>query len=127
MQNAEAVRDIILHHLRSFRDNDLEAVVSDYTENSVFITRDATYKGPDEIRGFFAALMTHFPKNISNFKLDKLEVGDSLAYIVWHANTPSLDVSMGTDTFILRDGKIHQQTFAGSMKYFTPNLSTFVP
>ncbi len=126
MKNAETIkeatlsdvsRNIIMHHLGSFQDNDLEAVIADYTKESVFITQDATYKGPKEIMDFFAALMIHFPKQQSSFKLDKLEVNNELVYIVWHANTPSLEVPFGTDTFIIRNSKIYQQTFAGQLKF----------
>jgi ketosteroid isomerase-like protein len=113
----DASRSIIMHHLGSFQDNDLEAVIADYTNESVLITQDATYNGPAEIKGFFAALMIHFPKKKSDFELDKMVANNELVYIVWHANTPSLDVALGTDTFIIRDGKIHQQTFAGQMKF----------
>src|SRR3982751_4235312 len=99
---SETSRFIIMHHLGSFQDNDLEALVSDYTDESVLITQDATYKGPREIRGFFVTLMIHFPIRQSSFELDKVVVNDELVYIVWHANTPSLEVSLGTDTFIVR-------------------------
>ena len=111
-------RKIIMRHLSNFlQDNDLEAVVSDYTDKSILITQDATYTGTEGIRVFFDGLIKHFPKQQSSFELDKLVVNDELAYIVWHANTPSLDVPYGTDTFILKDGKIHQQTFAAQLKF----------
>jgi predicted SnoaL-like aldol condensation-catalyzing enzyme len=112
-----ATRDIVMHHLVSFQNNDLESVLADYSSESVVVTRDTTYSGPEEIRQFFATLMIHFPKQQSNFELDKMVVQDELVYIVWHANTPSLDVSLGTDTFIIRDGKIHRQTFAGQLQF----------
>jgi ketosteroid isomerase-like protein len=112
-----ATGDIIMHHLEAFQDNDLDAVMSDYTKESVLITQTATYAGPDEIRGFFTALMIHFPKPGSDFQLDKLVADDGLAYIVWHAHTPSLDVALGTDTFMLKEGKIFRQTFAGQMEF----------
>lgn len=113
----DATRDIVTHHLGSFQNNDLEAVIADYTNESVFITQDATYRGHEEIRGFFAGLMIYFPKQQSRFELDKLVVNNELAYIVWHANTPSLEVPMGTDTFIMKEGKIYRQTFAGQLKF----------
>ncbi|MDP4261356.1 MAG: nuclear transport factor 2 family protein [Bacteroidota bacterium] len=113
----DASSGIIMHHLSSFRDNDLEAVLSDYTNESVLVTQDATYKGPGEIKAFFAELMTHFPKQKSSFELDKMVTNDELVYIIWHANTPSLDVSLGSDTFIVKDGKILRQTFVGLMKF----------
>ena len=126
MKNAEEIketthskdsRNIIMHHLASFQDNNLEAVITDYTNESVLITQEATYNGPAEIKEFFAALMIHFPKQRCSFELDKVVVNNELVYIVWHANTPSLEVPLGTDTFIIKEGKIYQQTFAGQLKF----------
>ena len=115
-------RKIIERHLSNFlQDNDLEAVVSDYTDESILITQDATYRGTQDIRAFFDGLIKHFPKQQSSFELDKFVVNDELAYIIWHANTPSLDVPYGTDTFVIKDGKIHQQTFAAQLE-FKPRL-----
>jgi hypothetical protein len=109
--------NVLLRHLHSFGNNDLEALMSDYTEQSVLITYDQTYNGRDEIKTFFKELMSHFPKEDSNFKLEKLVVNDELGFIVWQASTPSLQVSLGTDTFLIKGGKIYQQTFAGQMKF----------
>jgi ketosteroid isomerase-like protein len=110
-------RNIIMHHLGSFQNNDLEAVVSDYTHESVLITQEATYTGTEEIKVFFANLLMHFPKQKSSFELDQVVVKDGLGYIVWHASTPSLEVFLGTDTFIIKDDRIYQQTFCGQMKF----------
>jgi len=110
-------KKILMNHLGSFLKNDLEAVVSDYTNESVFITQDATYTGPREIKLFFANLLEHFPKDKFDFHLDKLVVVDTMAFIVWHATTPTVEVPLGTDTFIIKDGKIIQQTFCGQLKF----------
>ena len=114
---SDASKNVILHHLSSFRENDLPAVISDYTNESVLITPDGTYKGPEEIKGFFTGLMVHFPKQDSDFNLDKVVAKDGLVYIIWHAKTPSLEVTLGSDTFIVEDGKIFQQTFVGQMNF----------
>ena len=114
---SDASKNIILHHLSSFQDNDLQAVISDYTNESVLITEGGTYMGPEEIEGFFTDLMVHFPKQDSDFELDKLVAKDGMVYIIWHAKTPSLEVALGSDTFIVKDGKIFQQTFVGQMKF----------
>jgi len=111
-----STKNVVSNHLNSFIANNLDAVISDYTNSSVLITQEATYTGPAEIRQFFAALMEHFPAGRSNFELDKLEVRDDMAFIIWHATTPSLEVILGTDTFIIKAGKIQQQTFAGQIK-----------
>ncbi|MGE5107551.1 MAG: nuclear transport factor 2 family protein [Sphingobacteriales bacterium] len=114
---SEDPKNIIMHHLSSFQESDLDALMSDYTNESVLITPDATYTGPLEIKPFFVSIMKHFPKQKSSFQLDKVEANDRLVYIVWHAKTPSLDVPLATDTFIIKDGKIYQQTFAGQLKF----------
>ena len=108
---------IVMRHINSFLDNNLEALLSDYTNESVLITQAATYSGPKEISAFFVDLNMHFPKQQSNFVLDKVVVNDDLVYIVWHAKTPSLQVPIGSDTFILKDSKIYQQTFVGQLNF----------
>ena len=91
--------------------------MDDYTEQSVLITQDAVFLGVKEIRRFFIDLLKHFPKHQSNFVLDKQVVDDELGFIVWHGATPSLEVPLGTDTFIVKKGKIHRQTFAGQLNF----------
>ena len=113
----EISKEVVTHHLNSFLDNNLEAVMSDYTNESVLITRDTTYTGLEEISVFFVGLSMHFPQQKSNLVLDKVVANDDLVYIVWHANTPSLQVPIGSDTFIIKDGKIYQQTFVGQLDF----------
>ena len=48
--------------------------------------------------------------------MDTLQVADDIAYIVWHANCASADIVFGTDTFLIRDGKIAVQTFAAKIE-----------
>jgi predicted SnoaL-like aldol condensation-catalyzing enzyme len=113
----DATKSVVMNHLNSFLENDLEGVLTDYNDKSVLVTHTATYEGVDEIRVFFTDLMKHFPKQRSAFELDKFIVRDGLVYITWHADTPTVNVSLATDTFIVREGKIYQQTFAGEMKF----------
>ena len=113
----EISKEVVMHHLNSFLDNNLEAVMSDYTNESVLITRDTTYTGLEEIKVFFVGLIMHFPKQKSNLVLDKLVANNDLVYIVWHANTPSLQVPIGSDSFIIKDSKINQQTFVGQLNF----------
>lgn len=109
--------NLLMRHLNSFMSNDLQALMLDYSDKSVLITQDATYNGLNEIKEFFTNLMIHFPKQQSKFELDKMIVKNELGFIVWHANTPSLIVSLGTDTFVIKDEKIFQQTFAGQLSF----------
>ena len=115
--SSDVSMNVVMHHLSSFLDNDLEAVMSDYTKESVLITQAATYTGLQEIKAFLAGLMTNFPKQKSSLALDKMVVNDGLVYIVWHAETPSLEVPLGADTFIIKEGNIFRQTFVGQLKF----------
>lgn len=109
--------NVLSRHLNSFANHDLESLMGDYTEQSVLITHDAIFSGVKEIHRFFTDLLTHFPKQHSSFVLDKQVINDELGFIVWHGKTPSLEVLLGTDTFIIKKGKIHRQTFAGQLNF----------
>jgi hypothetical protein len=56
-----------------------------------------------------------FKPGTYEFTMDTLHVVDDIAYIVWHANCASADIVFGTDTFLIRDGKIAVQTFAAKI------------
>jgi hypothetical protein len=114
---SDASKNLLMNHLNSFQDNNLETLMSDYTNESVLITEEATYTGLEEIELFFVELISHFPKQKSSFHLDKIIVNGGLAFITWHANTPTVDVPLGSDTFIFKNGKIYQQTFVGKLNY----------
>jgi hypothetical protein len=83
--------------------------MQDYTDDSVLITHDATYRGLAEIRGFFTALMNHLPAGFFEaLKMNRQEIVGEVAYILWEKKPI---ISQATDTFVVRDGKILFQTF----------------
>lgn len=112
---SHAPKDILQHHLGSFIENDLEALMNDYTSESVLITPKANYSGLTEIRKFFIDLIAHFPKQKSSVELDATVINEELVYIVWHGKSPSLHIPFATDTFVIKKGKIYRQTFAGQL------------
>src|SRR5688500_13035456 len=46
----ESTQQVLDHHWKAFKANDLEGTMADYTEESFLITPDKTYKGLAEIR-----------------------------------------------------------------------------
>jgi ketosteroid isomerase-like protein len=115
-QTPDAMRTLLAHHLSAFQANDLEALMADYTQASILITADATHTGTAEIKAFFAKLIPQFPTLGTRFELDKITVIEDLLFIAWHANTPTVKVSLGSDTFLVKQGKIHRQTFVGQLE-----------
>lgn len=112
----DKTKEVLEHHWKAFIQNNMEEVMADYTEESVLITPDRTYKGLNEIRENFENAYTTFPKDQTNFLLNKSVIAGEVGYILWQAKTPTLDLSYASDTFIIRDGKIISQTFAGVAK-----------
>jgi predicted SnoaL-like aldol condensation-catalyzing enzyme len=112
---AAATQDVLTHHLNCFGMGDLDSTMADYTAESRFFTPDGLLRGPEAIRGFFARLLEELAKPGMSFEMLRQEVDGDTAYIVWKAETADNRFEVGTDTFIVRNGKIVTQTFAGKI------------
>ena len=109
----DKTKEVLDHHWKAFIENNLKEVMADYTEESVLITPDKTFKGLDEIRKNFEDAYKKFPKDKTTFQLNKSVIDRDVAYILWQAKTPNFNLTYATDTFIIRNGKIITQTYAG--------------
>lgn len=109
----QQTKEVLDHHWEAFKANDLEETMKDYTEESVLITPNQTFRGLDEIRNNFINAFKAFPKDSTTFTLDKSVVVKDVGYILWNSKTPTFNLTYGTDTFIIREGKIVRQTYAG--------------
>ncbi len=106
-------KEVLAHHWQAFIQNNMEEVMADYTQESVLITPDRTYKGLKEIQENFKNAYQTFPRERTTFGLNKSVIAGEVGYILWQAKTPTLDLTYASDTFIIRDGKIISQTYAG--------------
>ena len=112
--STQAVLD---HHLGSFGAGDVDATMEDYTDDSILVLTDATLTGRDAIRAAFTELFGGlFRPGTYEFTMDRMEVVGDVAFIAWHSANEGADVKLGTDTFVIRDGKIAIQTFAMLME-----------
>jgi ketosteroid isomerase-like protein len=108
-------KDIIDHHLKAFADRDLNGVLSDYAPNAVFFTQQGLLRGPDSFRPLFQGLITEFSKPGATFNMKQQFFDGDHAYILWSAETADNIYELGTDTFVVRDGKIVAQSFTGKI------------
>ena len=108
--------DVIDHHLESFADGDLEGIMADYTDDSVLFTIDGTLEGRGPIRRLMTGLFTEFGKPGASFEMRAKSVAGEVAHIVWSAETADHRYEFATDTFVVRDGKIAYQSFAGKIE-----------
>ena len=102
---------VVRTHLHAFvHQMGVDAILRDYHEDARFLSEARTYCGKREIRSFFETFLASLPPNaIDRFSLRTLRVEGEVAYITWRVGD---DVPLGTDTFVVRDGKIVSQTFA---------------
>src|SRR4051794_26494564 len=90
-------------HGAAARTNVLVAVMADYTEDAVLISpRHGVLRGA-EIRTFF-----EHASDLTGFEVITLFVDDDVAFFTWKTDA----VAFGSDTFVLRGGKIAIQTVA---------------
>jgi len=109
-------KDILNHHLKAFGERDLSGVLSDYAPGIVFFTQNGLLRGVDAIRPLFQALLAEFGKPGARFDMKEQLIEGDHAYILWTAETPDNSYELGTDTFVVRNGKIVAQSFTGKIK-----------
>lgn len=112
MRTTQAVLE---SHLTCFGARDLDGILSDYAENAILFTPEGALKGPGEIKPLFERLLAEFGKPGASFSMKKMSVDGGYAYIIWSAETADNVYELATDTFVVRNGKIVVQSFAGKI------------
>jgi ketosteroid isomerase-like protein len=111
-----STQDVIDSHLRCFGEGNLNGILADYAPDAVLFTPQGPLRGVNAIRPLFQALLAEFGKPGAMFSLNHLSVEGDHAYLLWAAETADNVYELGTDTFVVRDGRITVQSFAGSIK-----------
>ena len=119
MSNSTArINALLNNHLQSFARKDVDGIMQDYSEESVFITASGTLHGLKAIRDFFDAFIQALPAGfLDAFKMNRQEVSSDVAYIAWEA---APWIQLGTDSFLVKDSKIMVQTFAAYPPFPSP-------
>jgi ketosteroid isomerase-like protein len=105
---ARTPQEIFGHHAQALIAGDLDEIVADYADDSVYITPSGRYRGPDEIRQAYAEFLAALP----DAKLDvprQIFEGDVL-YLEWTAEARGVRVTDGTDTFVFGPDTIRVHT-----------------
>lgn len=110
-----STKDVLDHHMECFDNGDVEGVLSDYAPDAVLFTAHGPLKGIDAIRPMFQAMIAEFGKPGTAFSMKQLSVEGDYAYILWTAETADNVYEVATDTFVVREGKIVAQSFAGKI------------
>lgn len=100
--------EIFQHHGETLMAEDLDGIVSDYADDALFITPDGIKHGKDGVREGFEKLLSYVPH--ATWELPTQIFEDDVLFLEWKAESDSVKVEDGIDTFVFRDGMIRVQT-----------------
>ena len=101
-------QEVFQHHAEVLIAGDIDGIVSDYSDDAVFITPEGALHGKDGVRQGFEQLLGDVPNADWDVPTQIFE-GDVL-FIEWSAKAAETRVEDGIDTFVFRDGLIRVQT-----------------
>ena len=109
-ESANSVETVFSRHLASFMNKDREAIMADYADDAVIFTPQGPVQGKAAIEALFVDVILPMATDefMSNMKLVRQDIIGDVAYLQWSVDGM---VSMGLDTFVIRDGKIVYQSF----------------
>ena len=110
-----STKDVLNNHLKCFGEGDLKGILSDYAPGAVLFTSDGPLRGADAIRPLFQTMIAEFGKPGATFSMKQQSIEGDYGYILWTAVSADNVYEMGTDTFVVRDGKIVAQSFTGKI------------
>ncbi len=104
----ESTQSVVEHPIRAFSEG-LDPVMEDFTDESVLVTNDDTYRGLDQIRGFFKTMIENLPEGFEDaVVMRRQEAQGELAFLLWDAKPW---YPFCADTLVVRNGKILYHTF----------------
>jgi ketosteroid isomerase-like protein len=101
--------------LAAFGRGDVEAIVAQYQPDAVVITPQGTMRGTAQIRQMIEGIIGEFAKPGVTFELMHQAAEGPVVNFVWKADTGSNVYDLGTETYLLVDGKAAYQTFAAKI------------
>jgi hypothetical protein len=108
LSSESTTKKVLDHHLSAFADG-VNEILRDYDDNSTIVTPEKTFRGLNEIAGFFKAFLDNAdPAFWPAFKIKTMSTTGEIAYLAWEAKPW---VTLATDTLYVKDGKISVQTF----------------
>jgi hypothetical protein len=110
-QELASTKSVIDNHLKCFGQGDLQGILSDYAPGAILFTPAGPLRGADAIRPLFQSMIAEFGKPGAAFNLKQQFIEAGCGYILWTAETADNVYELGTDTFVVRNGKIVAQSF----------------
>jgi ketosteroid isomerase-like protein len=109
--NSAATESVVNAHLQAFlKQQDIADIIVDFDDNARLLTEAKIYRGKEAIHEFFVDFIGSLPADaINQFSLSSMQVDGDIAFVTWRVGD---DIPLGTDTFVVKNGKIISHTFA---------------
>ncbi|HEX6871252.1 MAG TPA: nuclear transport factor 2 family protein [Micromonosporaceae bacterium] len=109
MTTMRSAEEVFAHHGQALGAEDVEEIVSDYTDDATLVLHGTVYRGKDGAREVFTQLLRDVPK--ATWDLDTV-FADDILYLEWKARSgdTARHIDDGIDTFVFAEGKIRVQT-----------------
>ena len=105
---ARTPQEIFQHHGEVLIAEDLDGIVSDYSDDAIFITPEGIKRGREGVREGFVKLLGDLPG--AQWELPTQLFEDDILLLEWKAESEKVKADDGIDTFVFRDGLIRVQT-----------------
>ncbi|MGO9754930.1 MAG: nuclear transport factor 2 family protein [Solirubrobacteraceae bacterium] len=105
---ARTPQEVFQHHGEALMAEDLDGIVSDYSDDALFITPDGVRHGKNGVREGFVKLLSDLPG--ASWELPTQIFEDDILLLEWKAESEKVKAQDGIDTFVFRDGLIRVQT-----------------
>jgi ketosteroid isomerase-like protein len=112
---ARSPQEVFAHHAQALGAGDLDEIVADYADDSVFITPAGVLRGKEGIRTAFTQLLADVPN--ATWDLPTQIYDGDVLFLEWTADAGATRVDDGIDTFVFRDGQITVQTVRYTVQY----------
>ncbi len=89
---------------------DVNQVMGVFDETSLLICGSDVYRGSKEIREYFTYGMQEILPLGVEFNDIHQVIEDDVAFFVWSAKSPKCEISLGMDSFFVKNGVINRQT-----------------
>jgi ketosteroid isomerase-like protein len=110
---AESTEQVFNHHLQAFGLRDLDGLLADYAPDVTFILAGGpVVKGSAGLKPLFEGFIQEFGRPDVIFTPLSTTIEGEIAVLTWSAETPEKVYDFGSETFIIRDGKIVSQVTA---------------
>lgn len=103
---------VLEDHLQAMSMGDIKTLMYDYTDDSILITPNGSFKGLSAIEEEFLKLFTDYPPG-SIFNLIKQIIHEDYILLIWAGESKKVVIPFVADTFVIKNSKIIFQSSVG--------------